>query len=153
MKPSPPSIVASWLAIARDGCSWHAYGTLIPVWPRFVPVRFLIRFGLWGRFGSQVRFGSHGSPVRAVRRFARFGQWPKSSQGTKSEMFTKRVAVRAVELSISAFCAEFRCEQLCDDDIFSIGATFRIFHDKGRRESCGPLELSILRRISVRTTL
>ena len=33
-------------------------------------------------------------------------------------MFTKRVAVKAVELSIGAFCTEFRCEQLCDDDIF-----------------------------------
>ena len=26
--------------------------------------------------------------------------------------------MRAVELSIGAFCTEFRCEQLCDDDIF-----------------------------------
>ena len=34
------------------------------------------------------------------------------------EKFTKRVAVRAVELSTGAFCTEFRCEQLCDDDIF-----------------------------------
>ena len=34
--------------------------------------------------------------------------------------FTKRVAVGAVELSTSAFCTEFRCEQLCDDVIFSI---------------------------------
>ena len=32
--------------------------------------------------------------------------------------FTKRVAVRAVELSIGAFCTEFRCEQLCDNDVF-----------------------------------
>ena len=37
------------------------------------------------------------------------------------EMVTKVVPVRAVELSIGAFCTEFRCEQLCDDDVFGIG--------------------------------
>ena len=36
----------------------------------------------------------------------------------KIKKFTKRVAVRAVELSTGAFCTEFRCEQLCDDDFF-----------------------------------
>ena len=40
----------------------------------------------------------------------------------------KRVAVRAVELSTGAFCTEFRCEQLCDDDIFSgSGSKFGFF--------------------------
>ena len=39
-------------------------------------------------------------------------------------MVTKVVPVRAVELSIGAFCIEFRCEQLCDDDIFWIGINF-----------------------------
>ena len=34
------------------------------------------------------------------------------------EMVTKVVPVRAVELSIGAFCTEFRCEQLCDNGIF-----------------------------------
>ena len=37
------------------------------------------------------------------------------------EMVTKVVLVRAVELSIGAFCTEFRCEQLCDNGIFWIG--------------------------------
>ena len=35
-----------------------------------------------------------------------------------TEIVTKMVPVRAVDLSIGAFCTEFRCEQLCDDDIF-----------------------------------
>ena len=35
-----------------------------------------------------------------------------------TEIVTKMVPVRAVELSIGAFCTGFRCEQLCDDDIF-----------------------------------
>ena len=35
-----------------------------------------------------------------------------------TEMVTKRVAMRAVELSIGAFCTEFWCEPLCDDGIF-----------------------------------
>ena len=39
-------------------------------------------------------------------------------QDMNMEMVTKVVAVRAVELSIGAFCTEFWCEQLCDDDIF-----------------------------------
>ena len=63
------------------------------------------------------------------------------------EKFTKRVAVRAVELSTGAFCTEFRCEQLCDDVIFSI------FHKQSRRESWGALDQCILHRISARTTL
>ena len=42
----------------------------------------------------------------------------KLPRDINKEIFTKRVAVRAVELSIGAFCTEFRCEQLCDDDIF-----------------------------------
>ena len=33
-------------------------------------------------------------------------------------MFTKRVAVRVVELSIGAFCTEYRCEQLSDIGVF-----------------------------------
>ena len=41
--------------------------------------------------------------------------WDRVSNLT---FFTKRVAVRAVELSTGASCTEFRCEQLCDDDIF-----------------------------------
>ena len=36
----------------------------------------------------------------------------------KTEIVTKVVPVRAVELSIGRFCTEFRCEQLCDDNIF-----------------------------------
>ena len=58
------------------------------------------------RFEPEVRKGLGG----ANRRFK-----PVVSG---SEMFTKRVAVRAVDLSIGAFCTEFRCEPLCDDDTF-----------------------------------
>ena len=71
----------------------------------------------------------------------------------KSKKFTKRVAMRAVELSTGAFCTEFRCEQLCDDDIFQIGVKFEIFHEDIHRESCGALDRCILHRISLRTTL
>ena len=38
------------------------------------------------------------------------------------EMATKVVPVRAVELSIGAFCTDFLCEQLCDNRMFWIGA-------------------------------
>ena len=48
--------------------------------------------------------------------------WPKVARklprDINTEMFMKRVAVRAVELSIGAFCREFRCEQLCDNGVF-----------------------------------
>jgi len=48
--------------------------------------------------------------------------------GVKLVIFSrKRDAMRAVELSISPFCTEFRCEQLCDDDIFWIGVKNLIF--------------------------
>ena len=36
-------------------------------------------------------------------------------------MVTKVVPMRAVNISIGAFCTEFRCEQLCDDGIFRSG--------------------------------
>ena len=39
-------------------------------------------------------------------------------QDRNKEIVTKMVPVRAVDLSIGPFCTEFRCEQLCDDDIF-----------------------------------
>ena len=64
--------------------------------------------------------------------------------------FTKRVAVRAMELSIGAFCTQFRCEQLCDDDIFLDRDRILIFREKGRRESSEALDHCILHRISVR---
>ena len=35
-----------------------------------------------------------------------------------TEMVTKVVPVRAVNTPIGAFCMEFRCEQLCDDEVF-----------------------------------
>ena len=35
-----------------------------------------------------------------------------------TEIVTKVVPVRAVNLSTGPFCTEFRCEQLCDEDIF-----------------------------------
>ena len=36
------------------------------------------------------------------------------------EIVRKVVPVRAVELSIGAFCTEFRCEQLCDNGLFLV---------------------------------
>ena len=39
-------------------------------------------------------------------------------RGIKTEIVTKVVPVRAVDLSIGPFCTEFRCTQLCDEDIF-----------------------------------
>ena len=34
-----------------------------------------------------------------------------------TEIVTKMVPVRAVDLSIGPFCTEFRCEHFCDDGI------------------------------------
>ena len=42
----------------------------------------------------------------------------KGHRGIKTEIVKKVVPVRAVNLSTGPFCTEFRCEQLCDDDIF-----------------------------------
>ena len=36
----------------------------------------------------------------------------------KTEIVTKIVPVRAVNMPIGAFCTEFRCERFCDDDVF-----------------------------------
>ena len=43
------------------------------------------------------------------------GNWPRD---INMGMVTKVVPVRAAELSIGAFCAEFWCERFCDDDVF-----------------------------------
>ena len=61
-------------------------------------------------------------PVHSAQNFGanNFAMMTFLGSGSKFGFFTKRVAVRAVELSIGAFCTEFRCEQLCDDDI-SVG--------------------------------
>ena len=80
--------------------------------------------GLRG-FGFRLRTGKKTEPVRIGIQTG----WPKVARkwprDINEEMFTKRVAMRAVELSIGAFCTEFRCEQLCDDDIFlGSGSTF-----------------------------
>ena len=49
----------------------------------------------------------------------------KLPRDINTEMFTTLVPRRAVNFSIGAFCTEFRCEQLCDDDIFFwIGVNF-----------------------------
>ena len=49
----------------------------------------------------------------------------KLPRDINTEMFTKVVPRRAVNFSIGAFCTEFRCEQLCDDDTFFwIGVNF-----------------------------
>ena len=59
-------------------------------------------------FGIPVIFVYIGSPKVAQK-------WPRD---INTEMVTKIVAVRAVNLSTGPFCTEFRCEQLCDDVIF-----------------------------------
>ena len=75
---------------------------------------------------------------------------------------TKVAPVRAVDLSIGPFCTEFPCKQLFDEDIFREGVNFwawnraprhkqRNCHGNGLCESCGPLDWTILHRISVRT--
>ena len=45
----------------------------------------------------------------------------KLPRDVNTEMVTKIVPVRAVDLSIGPFCTEFRCERFCDDDVFGIG--------------------------------
>ena len=42
----------------------------------------------------------------------------KGHRGIRTEIVTKVVPVRAVKLSTGLFCTEFRCEQLCDNNIF-----------------------------------
>ena len=84
----------------------------------------------------------------------------KLAQDINTEIVMKTVHVRAVELSIGPFCTEFRCEQLCDNEVSGIGVDFwaprhkhRNGHESGPRESCEPLDRTILHRISVRTFL
>ena len=49
--------------------------------------------------------------------------------------------MRAVELSIGAFCTEFRCEQLCDGDIFfESGSNLGLFT---KRDAVRAVERSI----------
>ena len=43
----------------------------------------------------------------------------KLPRDVNTEMVTKIVPVRAVDLSIGPFCTEFRRERFCDDDVFS----------------------------------
>ena len=57
------------------------------------------------------------------------------NNSNRAEIVTKIVAVRAVNLSIGPFCTEFRCEQLCDDDIFWIGVNFLHFFRISKRFS------------------
>ncbi len=65
------------------------------------------------------------------------------------EISTKSVAVRAVEPPMGAFCKEFRREKLCDEDFFVIVVRFMIFLEKGRRESCGALDLTSVRMTTI----
>ena len=90
--------------------------------------RFLFFYSLWGctfyfnsHFVGQVALELGPAPDVAFFFFIR----------AEIEKFTKRVAVRAVELSTGAFCTEFRCEQLCDDVIFSDRGQFFDFSRKG----------------------
>ena len=43
------------------------------------------------------------------------GKWPRDAN---TEMLTKMVAARAVNLSIVPFYTEFRCDHFCDDKLF-----------------------------------
>ena len=45
-------------------------------------------------------------------------KWPRD---INTEIVTKWVAVSAASFSIGAFCTEFRCESIRDEDIFRIG--------------------------------
>ena len=83
---------------------------------------------------ARVMVGSRNIRFEPVRisgsnRFKRFEPVArKLPRDINTEMFTKRVAVRAVNFSIGPFCTEFRCEQLCDDDFFFlIGVNFCAF--------------------------
>ena len=113
-------------------------------WSRFQRHNWVVFFFLFALGGARFIFNSHFVGKVALE----LGPAPDVASffliRAEIEKFTKRVAVRAVELSSGAFCTEFRCEQLCDDVIFSI------FHEKGRRESCGVLDHRILHRIPVR---
>ena len=76
----------------------------------FKPARALVG-------ARNIRF----EPVRisGSNRFKRFEPVArKLPRDINTEMFTKIVPVRAVNFSIGPFCTEFRCEQLCDGDIF-----------------------------------
>ena len=42
----------------------------------------------------------------------------KMPRDTNTEMVTKIVPVRAVNMPIGAFCTEFRRGRFCDDDVF-----------------------------------
>ena len=88
-----------------------------------------------------------------------FGSGSFRPRDTKTEMVTKvLVPVRAVNLLIGPFCTEFRCEQLCADicqdrhQLLGLRHNHRHCHESSPRESCGPLDRTILHRISVQTT-
>ena len=67
-----------------------------------------------------------------------------------TEIVTKIVPVRAVNISTGPFCTEFRCEHFCDDFVFWIRVKFLISQEKGRREICGALDHTIFHRIPAR---
>ena len=54
----------------------------------------------------------------------------KLPRDINTEIVTKIVPVRAVDLSIGPFCTEFRCERFCDDAVFGIGVNFWSTSDK-----------------------
>ena len=68
-------------------------------------------------------FSRHIGCPKAVRKLPE--SFPKVAQklarDINTEMVTKIVPVRAVDLSIGPFCTEFRCERFCDNDVFLDG--------------------------------
>ena len=105
---------------------------------------------------SAQNFGANNLMTAAFLSRSNFGL-----RDINMEMVTKVVPVRTVELSIGAFCTEFRCEQLYDNGALLGSGSFcsasrhkhRNVHEKGRHESCGALDRCILHRNLVRTTL
>ena len=55
---------------------------------------------------------------------------PSSVNQLSTEIVTKVVPMRAVNLLTGPFCTEFLCELLCDDDAFGIEVNF---WDRGQK--------------------
>ena len=75
-----------------------------------IDIFVLLRWGWRQRFPSEQKVATIVSEVLIVATFGRFLSEPRH--------VTKVVAVRAVNFSTGRCWPEFRCEQLCDEDIF-----------------------------------
>ena len=82
--------------------------------------------------GPLIRTVLTGISVRTFlcrRRFLRLGSI-FGARDIKTEIVTKIVPVKAVDLSIGPFCTEFWCERFCDDAVFLDRADFRSISDQ-----------------------